>query len=287
MEIIKAVVPESFELYDLSDLRVGSPLCALDAIEEVISEVARKKNARLIVKGDAIECITPGDKRYTHSCIMDEYKSPKAQADKVVELFNPIKNKILAWGMGNHEYKAINTIDLARYMADQLGVPYGAYNFKLIYYNDIGELMFKSYHTHGMESSQSAAKDDIQRDANMKASLKLKLAKSGHADCIYMSRGHDHQLMVVEPTIHNRLFLTDDGEKIHQHYRQLTNQSAIYIPPDARWYSTTGSFRKMYSPSGSYVTDYAEMVGYSPSEIGYVKVVVRNRNVIDVKKVVM
>ena len=54
MEIIKAVVPESFELYDLSDLHVGSPLCALDAIEEVIAEVARKKNARLIVKGDAI-----------------------------------------------------------------------------------------------------------------------------------------------------------------------------------------------------------------------------------------
>ena len=47
------------------------------------------------------------------------------------------------------------------------------------------------------------------------------------------------------------------------------------------------TFRKMYSPSGSYVTDYAEMVGYSPSEIGYVKVVVRNRNIIDVKKVVM
>ena len=68
---------------------------------------------------------------------------------------------------------------------------------------------------------------------------------------------------------------------------QHTDQSAGFIPPDARWYATTGSFRKMYSPSGSGATDYAEMAGYSPSEIGFVKVIVEDKQIIDVQKTVV
>lgn len=288
MELITAVVPDDFVLYDMSDLHLGSPLCSLGSLKEVIAEIAANPKARVVVKGDAIESILPNDKRYVHTGVMDDYKTPQAQADKVIELFTPIKKKILAWGIGNHELKLINTVDLGRYMADKLGAPYGAYNFKITFVSKSnGERMFKTYHTHGWGGSQSNAKDDIQRDANMKASLKHKLAKSGHADCIYMSRGHDHQLMVVEPTIQNRLYLTDDGTQIHQHYRQHTNQSANFIPPDARWYATTGSFRKMYMPSGSMATDYAEMAGYAPSEIGYVKLIVRDRNILDVQKIVV
>ncbi|MGL5715079.1 MAG: hypothetical protein ACRCX2_18830 [Paraclostridium sp.] len=288
MELITAIVPEDFVLYDMSDLHVGSPLCSIGAIQEVVAEIAANPKARVIVKGDAIECILPNDKRYVHTGIMDEYKTPKAQADVVIDLFMPIKKKILAWGIGNHCLRLINTIDLAKYMADSLGVPYGAYNFKIIYTSKKDKsYMFRTYHTHGWGGSQSNAKDDIQRDANLRASLKHKLAKSGHADCIYMSRGHDHQLTVVEPTIQNRLYLTDDGTQIHQHYRQHTDQSASFIPPDARWYATTGSFRKMYSPSGSFATDYAEMAGYSPSEIGFVKVIVKDKQIVDVQKTVV
>ena len=51
--------------------------------------------------------------------------------------------------------------------------------------------------------------------------------------------------------------------------------------------ATTGSFRKMYSPSGSGATDYAEMAGYAPSEIGYAKVIVKDCNVVGVSKIVV
>ena len=77
MEIINADVPDSFDLYDLSDLHVGSPLCSIGALQEVIDEVAANPKARLICKGDAIECILPNDKRYVHTGIMDEYKDFK------------------------------------------------------------------------------------------------------------------------------------------------------------------------------------------------------------------
>lgn len=189
-------------------------------------------------------------------------------------------------GITGNCYKLWNTIDFGKYMADALGAPYGAYNFKISYYGYDNELMFKTYHTHGMGGLNSNAKDDIQYEANRKAQLKHKLVKSGHADCIYMSRGHDHQLIVVEPTVQNRIFLTDDGTNIKQQYTQPTQQNASYIPPDNRWYATTGSFRRLYSKSGLQTIDYGELAGYAPSEIGYAMVTVRDRMIKSVDKVV-
>jgi hypothetical protein len=285
MELIRHDMPRDFTIFDLSDFHVGSPNCALETLQQTIDGIKRKKNAYIVFKGDAIECILPNDKRYTHTCVMDEYKSPKAQADKVIEMFKPIASKILAWGIGNHEYKLINTIDLGKYIADSLGAPYGAYVFKVAYYHG-KELMFKTYHTHGWGSVNSNAKDDIQYDANRKAGLKHKLVKSGHGDCVYMSRGHDHQLIVVDPTVNNKMFLTDDGEGVHQQYHVASSQNAPFIPPDSRWYATTGSFRKLYSKPGLGSVDYSEMAGFAPSEIGYAKVHVKNGSIQMVEKVV-
>ena len=286
MEIIKAVIPRDCVIFDMSDFHVGSPNCALDTLQEVVNKIKRSRNTYVIFKGDAIECITPGDKRYTHTCVMDEYKTPKHQADKVIEMFRPIKDRILAWGIGNHCLKLINIMDFGRFMADSLGVPYGAYVFKIHYSDPDGNFIFKSYHTHGWGNLSSNAKDDIQRDANRKAALKQKLVASAMSDCIYMSMGHNHQLIVVDPTIQNRLALTDDGVQIHQHYHTQSHQDASSISPDSRWYATTGRFRRLYSKPGVGATDYGEMSGYSPSEIGYAKITVKDGRITKVDKIV-
>jgi len=286
MEIIKAKMPDNFTVYDLSDLHLGSPNCAEETLEETIDKIASEKNAYIIFKGDAIEAILPNDKRYLHSAVKPELQSPKSQADRVIQIFQRVRDRILAWGIGNHELKLWNTMDFGKYIADSLGTSYGAYNFKLHYLDKNGELMFKTYHTHGMGSVHSNAKDEIQYEANRKAALKHKLVKSGHADCIYMSRGHDHQLIVVEPTVSGKLFLTDDGVGIHQKYHTASPQNAEYIPPDSRWYATTGSFRKLYSKPGLGTIDYGEVVGYAPSEIGYAKMTIEYKTLVKVEKVV-
>lgn len=287
MEIIKVKMPDSFTVCDMSDLHLGSPNCAEETLMELVEQIRTTKDCYVIFKGDAIEAILPNDKRYLHSAVREGLQSPKQQADRVVEIFRPIQSRILAWGIGNHELKLWNTMDFGKYIADSLGCPYGAYNFKIHFIDSRNELMFKTYHTHGMGSINSNAKDAIQYDANRRAGLKHKLAKSGHADVIYMSRGHDHQLIVVDPTAENQLFLTDDGQGIHQHYRVAPPQNADYIPPDSRWYATTGSFRKLYATPGSCVIDYGEVVGYAPSEIGFALVTVDNRRIVDVRKVVV
>ena len=288
MELISHVMPNNFTIYDLSDLHVGSPNCALDTLRETIELIRRDRNGYIIVKGDAIESILPSDaKRYTNNCVVDEYKSPLEQADKVIELFSPVKRKILAWGQGNHELKLVNTADFSQYMARELGVPYGAYLFIISFHRKNGDLMFKTFHSHGMGSpAKSNAKDDIQREGNKRAGIKQWFMRFHVDDCIYMSRGHCHTLITVEPTVYNKLSITSDGTQLHQSYHVQSAQNDIYIPPDSRWYATTGSFRKSFATPGSGYSDYAEIAGYGPSELGYQKIKVMDGEIVKVEKVV-
>lgn len=286
MEIIKHVMPDNFTICDMSDFHLGSPNCAEETLCEVVEQIKNTEDCYVIFKGDAIEAILPNDKRYLHSAVRDGLQSPKQQADKVVEIFDRIRTRVLGWGIGNHELKLWNTMDFGKYIADNLGCPYGAYNFKIHFNDSNGNLMFKTYHTHGMGGLHSNAKDDIQYNANRQAQLKHKLVRSGHSDCIYMSRGHDHQLITVDPTVQDKLYLTDDGVGIHQKYHQMVPQNSDYIPPDSRWYATTGSFRKLYSKPGLGTIDYGEVVGYAPSELGFALVTVVDKQIVDVRKVV-
>lgn len=287
MELIKKQMPADYVLIDSSDYHYGSLNCCREKIGQMIEKVATNKNHFLVNKGDSIEAILPNDKRYA-SCNMDikeNLLTPVQQADAVVKDFMPIRNKIIGWGFGNHEYKLLNTMDFGRYIAAQLNVPYGAYAFKFTATNKNDEVMHKFFFTHGYGTINSNAKDDIQRLANKKANLKNKMCKSGFSDCIYMSCGHTHQLLKVDPTIEDKLFLTDNGTNITQEYHVLTQQNASYIPPDSRWYGCSGSFLKLYSNPGTYAINYAEVAGYEPAEIGWLEVHVRDHKVVAVEKI--
>jgi hypothetical protein len=288
MELIQRQMPKDYVLIDSSDYHYGSLNCSRDKIKEMVDKVAQKKNYFLVNKGDSIEAILPNDKRYA-SCGMDikeNLLTPIQQADAVVQDFSPIKNKIVGWGFGNHEHKLLNTMDFGRYIAAQLGVPYGTYAFKFTALDKNNKVMHKMFFTHGYGNLNSSAKDDIQKMANRKASLKQKLCKSAFSDCIYMSCGHTHQLMIVEPTVEGKLYMTDDGTSIHQHYHTLTDQKSSYIPPDSRWYGCSGSFLKLYSTPGSYAISYAEVAGYEPSEIGWLEIHVQDGDVVGVEKII-
>jgi hypothetical protein len=288
MELIKKQMPRDYVLIDSSDYHYGSLNCSREKIKEMVDKVATKKNYFLINKGDSIEAILPNDKRYA-SCgidIKENLLTPIQQADAVVQDFMPIKNKILGWGFGNHEYKLLNTMDFGRYIAAQLSVPYGAYAYKFTAVDNKDKLMHKMFFTHGYGNINSGSKDDIQRLANIKASLKNKLCKSGFSDCIYMSCGHTHKLVVVEPTVEGNLYLTDDGVSLHQNYHLLSPQNSPYIPPESRWYGCSGSFLKLYSTPGSYAISYAEVAGYEPSEIGWLEIHVQDGNVVNVEKII-
>lgn len=287
MELISREMPKDYTMVDTSDWHLGALNCHKDAIEEMLGKIARKKNYYMMSKGDLIEAILPSDKRYA-CCSVDVKEgllTPAQQADKIVSMCQPIKKKIVAFGLGNHEYHLLNTQDFGRYIAAQLGVPYGTAAYKFIATDKIGNVYHKFFATHGRRQLPKGAKDPIQREANRKAALRRMLEETGWGDCIYMSCGHTHQLLVVEPTTTSSLYLTDSGGSIHQHFRVQGAQNRDYIPPDSRWYSNSGSFLKLYSPPGSQAIGYGEMAMFGPAEIGWIEIHVQGGQVVQVEKV--
>lgn len=287
MKTICKDMPRDYNLYVCSDLHLGSPTVSEEAIAEMVNDCKKDKKGYMTNIGDNIEAITPKDKRYSFS--NTKYKTAHEQADAVIRLFKPLGQRILAIGYGNHEIKLDMVLQADRYIAEALGVPVGRYEYKLqMYDKNTRELMHKHHFWHGAGFIGSNAKDKIQADGNMKAGLKNKLMKKGWSDCIAHYMGHIHRFIIVPPTVNDDLYLTtDDRGKIKQHYRHLENQAASYIPPDARWYVSTGSFMKAYCQDDDDYISYAEMAGYSPAEIGYLKTIVRDGCIVDIERVLL
>jgi hypothetical protein len=286
VELIKAKVPEDCQIYLTSDYHYGALNASKSSLEDVVETVASEENSYLCNLGDSIECILPNDKRFATCALdwQDRLMTPEAQAEAITQTFAPIKDKILVWMLGNHEHKLINTINFARKIANNLNVPYGSAVCKL-------HLQFETYKpikfflAHGSRTLTSNAKDDIQRTANMKAALKIKMQRMS-ADAIGMFCGHGHQLIAVDPTAEEQLYLTDNGKELKQHYRAGADQNAAYIPPESRWYGMTGSFLKLFSPPGSESVSYSEMALYAPSEIGCLVATIRGGKMVALEKLV-
>jgi UDP-2,3-diacylglucosamine pyrophosphatase LpxH len=226
MEIIKCSLPSDYELVVSSDLHLGAGTVSEEPIEQMVEYVRSTKNCYMTNIGDNIEAITPKDKRFTFS--KSPYKTAQEQADAVIRLFTPIKDKTLAIGIGNHEYSLFETLNVAEYIAKALDVPNGMYNYILqVHHRKSSRLMHKMYLTHGNGIISSNAKDEIQAEGNMKAALKNKLNKSGFADVIAMFMGHIHRFIIVEPTMNNKLYLTTEDDKMKQHYRHLEKQNSF------------------------------------------------------------
>jgi hypothetical protein len=278
MKHIKAELPANYELVISSDLHLGCPNVNEDTIQEMIEYVGTTKHAYMANIGDNIEGICAWDKRFSHND--NPYKTPIEQANRIIELFKPIRKKILAWGYGNHENTVLGFGDMGRLMADGIGCPYGSglYTLEAISKNHKG-LMHKMFFTHGMGSFSSKAKDYAQRQANMMSALKLKLQTCGLDDVILMAMGHTHKSLIVNPTgPMEKHFNTYDGHVKKFHIIDY-DQTSSYIPADFKWYISNPSFMKLYSSPDNDYMSYGEMAGYSPSDIGFTKVRIVNSKV--------
>lgn len=100
-------------------------------------------------------------------------------------------------------------------------------------------------------------------------------------DCLIMGKGHSHKLIVKRPI--PALYLTSNKGKIYQNYTKAGSGARdFYIPPENRWYVNTGSFLKAYEVG---VSTYSEIAEYAPTELGYIKIIVGDREVQDVVEV--
>ncbi len=243
---------------------------------------------RAIHMGDAIEAITWDDPRFdisVHKLV------PEAEADGIVDMLEPIKNKLDIMLLGNHEYKLWKYGNITGRICRELStakhtVEYGTYSCVVHIYDDEG-LQFKMYLNHGFGTVRSAAKDYQQAQGNIKANLKLKLA-GFFEDVLIAAMGHTHRMIIVPPTDEQLYLYTSKEGKIKQKYMDLADNDK-HIDPDRRYYINTGSFLKLYDEEpdihGEYAVSYAEMKGYKPIQLGFVCIEVRDRKIRKVYKV--
>ena len=123
MKVIKIDLPrelESVELHTFADEHIGDEHSDIKRVMERIEYVKNTPNAYCIMNGDIMD-------NATKTSIGDTYTqefNPMEQLAKAVELFEPIKHKILCITHGNHENRTYKKegINLSRLIANQLGL---------------------------------------------------------------------------------------------------------------------------------------------------------------------
>jgi hypothetical protein len=285
MELISREMPANYNLIHTGDLHFGPANCNEEAIFEMVEYIASTPDTYVAIVGDSIDAIIIGDKRmHVTSFQGNTIKTPQQQSDRFIEIFWPIRDRILFIQLGNHEFKLINTFDFVLEWCNRLEVPWGGIMAKFIHLHE-GKPQWKGFFCHGNGSIKSQAKDPIQALANQRALLKKKLQHLA-SDVVYMGQGHTHNMLLVNPTIQNHLHLIDDGKKIKQTYRVDVDQTAEYINSEARWYGCCGSFLSTMSQPGKGLISYGEMACYPPVEQGYIKLKIRDHKMVWADRVV-
>ena len=123
MKIIKADLPQDIdvlELHTFADEHIGDAHCDIPRLRERIDYVANTPNAYCIMNGDILDYAS----RSSIGDIETREFNIMGQLEKAVELFTPIKNKIIAITNGNHENRGYRKegFDISKMIALQLGL---------------------------------------------------------------------------------------------------------------------------------------------------------------------
>ena len=123
MKTIKVDLPKelkSLELHIFADEHIGDNNCDIERVRERIDYVATHDNAYCVLNGDILDYAS----RSSIGDIETRQFNIMGQIEKGVELFEPIKDKILAVTNGNHENRAYKKegIDISKLVAMQLGL---------------------------------------------------------------------------------------------------------------------------------------------------------------------
>ena len=88
-----------FKLVALGDLHIGDKLCDLDLIKDTLAYVKKNKDCYVILNGDLMNNALKTSKSDSYL----EQMTIEEEQDLLIELLEPIKDRILVIGTGNHE----------------------------------------------------------------------------------------------------------------------------------------------------------------------------------------
>ena len=123
MKVVKVDLSQDLkqiELHTFADEHIGDAQCDMARLKERIKYVAETPNAYCILNGDILDNAS----RSSIGDIETRELNIMGQIQHGVELFTPIKDKILCITNGNHENRAYRKegVDISRLVALQLGL---------------------------------------------------------------------------------------------------------------------------------------------------------------------
>lgn len=123
MKVIKANLPRDIDILELhifADEHIGDEQSDLKRLLDRIEYVKNTPNAYCILNGDIIDNATKTSIGDTYTQVFN----PMEQLAKAVEIFEPIREKILCITHGNHENRTYKKegINLSYLIANQLGL---------------------------------------------------------------------------------------------------------------------------------------------------------------------
>ena len=122
MKTVKVTLGDfpSIEIHTLSDWHIGDKACDEESIKAELEYIRDTKNCFAICNGDLMNNAT---KASVSDCYSEEIP-PMEQLQRLCDLLEPVKDKLLILTQGNHEARTYRAdgIDLTALLSKQLGI---------------------------------------------------------------------------------------------------------------------------------------------------------------------
>jgi len=123
---------QTVKVYFIGDIHEGASNSNTELLKRSIEIIEAEEDAYWIGMGDMIDCINYHDRRFDVREVSTKYRVtdlddlPKVQADLLLELLLPIKDKCLGMLTGNHEetLRHYGGFDIMSYLCMSLGCAY-------------------------------------------------------------------------------------------------------------------------------------------------------------------
>lgn len=194
----------NIEIHTFADLHIGDKHCDLTNIKKRIEYVKNKENAYVILNGDLLNNAI----KTSVSDIYSEKLTPMEELNRCVELFEPIKDKILCITTGNHERRTYNGsgIDLMEILSKELRIEERFSNASAVLFIRLGwnksrkrKQWYSIFVTHGSGGGRKVGAKAV-RLADMESIV----------DCDIYIHSHTHLPMVFKQSYYRSDFINSN-----------------------------------------------------------------------------
>lgn len=254
MKVISKTITKKFKNISIStfaDLHIGDEHCVLDDIKAEIEEIRKDPKSFVILNGDLMNNAT----KSSVSDVYGEVLTPGQQLDLLVELFKPIKKKILAITSGNHERRTSKCcgIDLNKELAERLGLANlytveGALLFlNLVNVETSNKLTYSFYITHGSGGGRKAG-GKVNRLADMSNTVDSDIYIHSHTHLPMAMRTTFFRVKLDDNEVENidKLFINTSSKLTYGGYGEIgeytpsaTKCPKIYLDYDVKNFSAS------------------------------------------------